>query len=327
MQEQDVISKEYFLEEARVADFINGYFFCGEQLVKPEDIREVDSSFFGRLKWFGRWTVRHRYRDIIRRVQMGMRFALVGIEEQNVIHFSMPVRAMGYDFLSYDRQIKRIQKKHNALRDLQGKAQFLSKFTPQDLLEPTVTVVLYYGEEPWNGPTSLKDMLKLSDFPEAFQGLVNDYPLHIFEVNRFPNLNYFKTDLRLVFGFLQNRSDQKKLRHFIEVNESELQEIEDDAYDMIAVMSHSEELGQMKKKFQKGRKIDMCRALKEWMEDSKQEGYHLGIERGLLQGSREGEARFARLTEKLLLEARSDELLKAAGDEAYRENLYKEMGL
>ena len=67
MQEQDVITKEFYDNEARVADLINGGLLEGEQLAKPEDIKELDSSVFGKTKWFGRWTVRQRYRDIVLR--------------------------------------------------------------------------------------------------------------------------------------------------------------------------------------------------------------------------------------------------------------------
>ena len=265
MQEQDVVSKEYFEEDARIADFINGYFFKGKQVVSTKDVREADSAAFGRVRWFGRRTARQRYRDIIRRVLLGIRFAMVGIEEQGVIHFAMPV-----------------------------------------------TVIMYYGEEPWSGPKSLHDMLKLEDFPEDFRAMVNDYPLHIFEVNRFPHLDYFKTDLRLVFGFLQNRSHKERLKQFVKENEQELSNLEDDACDMITVMSHSEELLRMKDKFRKGSKVDMCKALKEWMDESK------------LEGRLEGEDRFASLTDRLLQNSRTGDLQRAAGDKKYREQLYRE---
>lgn len=335
MQDQDVITKEFYGDAARVADFVNGYLFEGAQLVSPEDISELDSSMFGKMKWFGRWTTRQRYRDIVRRVLLGVRFAIIGVEEQGLVHFTMPVRALGYDFLSYDRQLKKIRKKHILLKDLRGSAQVLSGISPKDLLDPCVTIIVYYGEEPWNGPRCLKDMLKVEDFPEIFRKYINDYPLHIFEVNRFEHLEYFQTDLKLVFGFLQNRSSASKMKNFIRDNEAELCQVDDDAYDMMAVMSHSEELEQMKNRFRKGGKVDMCKALREWLDESKQEGVALGleqgieqgIERGLEQGITKGEARFASLTRCLLDGGRSEELLKATEDKDYRDKLYAEYHL
>lgn len=311
MQEQDVITKEFYEDEARIADLINGGLLEGVQLVKPEDIKEVDSSVFGKISWFGRWTTRQRYRDIVRKVLLGVRFILIGIEEQGQVHFAMPVRAMGYDFLGYDKQLKKIRKKHILLKDLHGSAQFLSGISPKDLLEPCVTIILYYGEEPWNGPRCLKDMLKVEDFPEPIQKYINDYSLHILEVNQLEHLEYFKTDLKLVFGFLQNRSNASKMKAFIRENESQLSEVDNDAYEMMAVMSHSEELEKMKNRFRKGGKVDMCKALREWLDESKEEG----------------ESRFALLTEKLLKDNRTDALLKATSDKSYRDKLYKEYQL
>ena len=209
MQEKDVTTKVYFIPEVRVADFANGCLFKGKQLVRPEDVQDADSAVFGKIKWFGRFTTRERYRDIVRKILFGTRFVIIGIEEQSEIHYAMPVRAMGYDFLGYDMQLKKLRKRHALKKDLRGNAAFLSGIIPEEKLEPTITIVLYYGSEPWTGPRCLHDMLKLEDFPEELRQYINDYPIHIFEVNRFEHLEYFQTDLRLVLGFLQNRNEMK----------------------------------------------------------------------------------------------------------------------
>ena len=163
MQDQDVITKEFYGDAARVADFVNGYLFEGVQLVRQEDIRELDSSMFGKIKWFGRWTTRQRYRDIVRRVLLGVRFAIIGVEEQGLVHFAMPVRALGYNFLSYDRQLKKIRKKHILLKDLRGSAQVLSGISPKDLLAPCVTIIVYYGEDDRNRTDNVCEQDRKSD--------------------------------------------------------------------------------------------------------------------------------------------------------------------
>ena len=215
MQEQDVNTKEYFLVEERVADLINGGLLEGQQIVKAADVKDADSSVFGRIAWFGRWTTRQRYRDIVRKVMFGTRFVIIGIEEQSEIHDAMPVRTMGYDFIGYDTQLKKIGKRHRLKKNLRSARSFLSGMLPGEKLEPVITIVLYFGEEEWTGPRCLHDMLALQDFPEALRKYVNDYQLHIFEVNRFKHLEYFQTDLRLVLGFLQNHSNQEMLKKFI----------------------------------------------------------------------------------------------------------------
>lgn len=51
------------------------------------------------------------------------------------------------------------------------------------------------------------------------------------------------------------------------------------------------------------------------------------VNSGKAEGRIEGEAHFASLTEKLLKDSRTDDLLKATQDIAYREALYKEYGI
>ena len=250
----------------------------------------------------------------------GTRFVIIGIEEQSEIHDAMPVRAMGYDFIGYDMQLKKIGKKHRLKKELRETRAFLSGILPTDKLEPVITIVLYFGEEEWTGPRCLHDMLALQDFPEALREYVNDYRLHIFEVNRFEHLEYFQTDLRLVLGFLQNHNSQDRLRKFVEENETELAVMEEDAYDMIAEVAHSEELVQLKEKYQKEGKVDMCKGLRDWMVEERREGELIGEARGEARG----EVRFATLTQRLLRESRTDDLLKATSSEEYRKTLYKE---
>ena len=272
MQEKDTTKKDYWDDNERVADLINVGLMDGEQWVKPEDIEEVDSSSFGMVKWFERYVTKQKYRDIVRKVRLGVRFAFIGIENQELVHFAMPVRTMGYDFLGYDRQVKRIERRHRKHKDLRGNAEFLSGYTSADLLSPVVTTVLYYGDEPWNGPRCLKDMMCLEDFPERFRNLVGDYPLHVIDVKRFVHSELFQTDLRLVFGFLQRHRENKKLREYLKANESDFITMEDDAYLLVASMSHTEELMKFRNKNHKGGKVNMCQAIADMMKEAKDEG-------------------------------------------------------
>lgn len=61
--------------------------------------------------------------------------------------------------------------------------------------------------------------------------------------------------------------------------------------------------------------------------DFKEEGWEAGRLEGLSEGEKVGERAFALLTEKLLKDSRTEDLMKATHDEAFRENLYKEYGI
>ena len=63
-----------------------------------------------------------------------------------------------------------------------------------------MTLVLYFGER-WDGARRLHDLLDFSRYLPEVKIAVADYPLHILEVTRYKNLERFRTDLGLVFGF------------------------------------------------------------------------------------------------------------------------------
>ena len=64
--------------------------------------------------------------------------------------------------------------------------------------------------------------------------------------------------LKLVFGFLQRASEPEELTEFIEENTKEFSSLTEDAYDMIASMSKTGELKELKKKMWNRRWTMIC---------------------------------------------------------------------
>ncbi len=83
---------------------------------------------------------------------------------------------MGYDFSSYDRDILRKKAENKAAGH---EADYAAELWPEQKLCPVVTLVLYFGAEPWSGPTSLVDMLNL---PDNLKGYVSDYHINLVQV-------------------------------------------------------------------------------------------------------------------------------------------------
>ncbi|MBR1703723.1 MAG: transposase, partial [Lachnospiraceae bacterium] len=77
-----------------------------------------------------------------------------------------------------------------------------------------------------------------------------------------------------VFGFLQRAEDKDRLREYLEANEEKFENLSMDAYDMISVMGHSKELHEIRDKYheEKGGRSNMCQAIKDMIEDGRQEG-------------------------------------------------------
>lgn len=108
-----------------------------------------------------------------------------------------------------------------------------------------------------------------------------DYPLYVFEVGSYPHVERFRTDLRLVFGFLQNADNKEKLRKFADAEREGLEELAEDAYDLISVLSDTVELERLKEKNQTGREtVNMCKAIDDMITDAKNEGIFRGIREG-----------------------------------------------
>ena len=199
MGKKDGIMTGYYGDKARYADLVNVCVFCGRQVVAQQDVQEKDPRAIGVLGKLRNRVLVQKYRDIIRKIVLGMNVVLVALENQDQIHYAMPIRIMMEDAAGYDEQMRKIQRWHNQSRDLKG-PEFLGRFSRDDKVKPIVTLVLYYGKEPWTGPRDLHQMMDLESLPEELRKLVNNYPIHVIEVRGFPDVDLFRTDLREVFG-------------------------------------------------------------------------------------------------------------------------------
>ena len=96
------------------------------------------------------------------------------------------------------------------------------------------------------------------------------------EAGFFPALRY----LKLVFGFLQRASEPEELTEFIEENTKEFSSLTEDAYDMIASMSKTGELKELKKDIGQ-EDYNMCKAIDMMVADGEKRGEERGEARGI----------------------------------------------
>lgn len=266
--------------DKRYADLLNRLLFEGRQRVQGSDLQEVDSQSF--LKRSSR-KKSERYhqlrRDLIKKSAFGVNFALIGIENQERVHYLMPLRTLEYDAAEYGKQAARIRKKVKQLKENDA-SEFLSGFRKTDKLYPCVTIVLYYGED-WDGAKSLHDLIDFTDIPDELRKYVNDYPLHIFNVTKLENVDVFRTDLKQLFNFLKYAKDKTKLKELIN-SDPAYQELDEEVYDMLAACTHAARLVSVKKAYRKDGKVDMCQALDEMLADEREEGREEGRAEALL---------------------------------------------
>ena len=71
--------------------------------------------------------------------------------------------------------------------------------------------------------------------------------------------------------FIRYSKDKNKLKELLETDAS-YANLDEDAYDVIAAFTKSEELMRLKEKNREGEKQDMCQALKDWAAEERREG-------------------------------------------------------
>lgn len=143
------------------------------------------------------------------------------------------MRVMLWDALSYQEQLRELERSHKGKNDLTYSAEFLSGMKKSDKLKPVCTIVLYFSEQEWDGPKCLHELLELKGIPEQLKPWVADYPMVLVDVYRFEEWEKFQTDLREVFGFIQSSVDKDKMKQFLKKYEKDLGAMSEDACEMI----------------------------------------------------------------------------------------------
>ena len=271
----DIGEVQYFEDNARYADLLNAYVFQGKQIVKEDDIIEMDSRVTSVEMETEKEKIRftQRFRDVVRKTVFGVNYAVIVVENQENIHYAMPVRVMGTELRQYEKQLREIKRKHECFKDWKSDVEFLSEFAKEDILQSVVTLVVYYGKKPWDGPRDLYEMLDLSDIPEEMRKMINHYPIHVLEVRRFEHTEWFETDLKEVFEVIQHAENKSSLKKYLKTCGDRLMNMAVDACQLLAVATDTPGFVFRDKKYrtQQGG-VNMCQGMKEWLEEERAEG-------------------------------------------------------
>ena len=201
---QDTILKNFWKNNDRFADLFNTFLFNGEEILKPDDLTEVDTDVSSMLKFNGHAETVQKILDVVKKTAYGIDFMILGLENQSHIHYAMPMRVMGYDYGSYKKQYDSNAVKYKTEKGLSDD-EFISKMKRTDKFIPIITIVIYYGEKAWDGAVSLQGML---DIPEDMKAFINDYKMNLVEArkNNLKLHNINNKDLFNLFGILLNRN-------------------------------------------------------------------------------------------------------------------------
>ena len=284
----DLVSREYFQDPGRLADLLNAELFQGERRIRQDDIRQRDPTEIRNLTEDTAICASLVTRDYNGEIQIGLQIVLLALEIQKDVHYAMPLRVLNYDSAGYETQWRRARAIHKRNESLKG-AEYLSGFRKNDRLTPILTLVLYFGREPWDGPRTLKEMLDLRECPPEVARQIADYPLRLIEVREYLRLERFHSDLRYVFGFLQRDRRKEELYQYVMENRAVFSHLDGVAYQMIQVMSHSSKLWKNREVYENEEgEIDMCQALLDMREECISIGQEKGREEGISIGRTEG---------------------------------------
>lgn len=276
----DPVLKDFWSDNNRFADLFNQVFFQGKAVIIPDKLSDKDteeSTVFMEKKQV---TAISRSRDVIKQHLDGAELVLVAMENQMKIHYAMPVRSMLYDALRYTRQCKELERAHRRDKELKQPEEFLSGMTRTDRLQPVISLVVYYGEKPWDGPTALSDMM---DIPPLFRPLFSDQKLNLLQMRDTGEMKFDNADnqdfFTMIKEFYENNGhiDISKLKE-----KYPDKEIYWETMAAIGAATGSGELVDYARRH-KGGRLNMCTAL----ENLKQEGRLEGRIEGMVTAYRE----------------------------------------
>lgn len=266
----------YYNKNLHFAELINGWLFHGRDRLAAGDISGSDRRMLTRKK---QNLYRDRYRDLCKNVNGTVFRLLIGVEQQEHVHYAMPVRIMDYDSSSYCLQKDKINSRHTGAQDLK-EDEFLSGFSREDRLLPVISLVLYCGSRPWDGALRLHELLEFGRMPPELKEYVADYPIHVLDICHTSDerLAEFPPDIRTMFFFMKYKDDPDSLTQ--KLTDAEM--IRRDTCEAIADITGEQRF----KKFlpqKKGEKICMCKAIDMLIKDGEKRGEKRGYELGVAQ--------------------------------------------
>ncbi|MBN2951385.1 MULTISPECIES: Rpn family recombination-promoting nuclease/putative transposase [Holdemanella] len=248
--------KEFLENNAYFVDFFNAYFFDGKRVLKPENCMELDSEMNDANMDL------EKHVDVIRKYNDGNLYSAFIIENQSCVDPSMVVRAAVYEYVAYERMLKK-SKKNKSKEKL-----------------PMVNILVFYtGERPWNAARQLSELVEVD---ERFKSYFHDYQMNLIEITGNTSYNFNEEDVYNLFYICRSIYDQSIYEGTI--NDFGL--VKSSVLKVVKTLTDVEWLDL--KELEKKEKIEMCEAEKRWLEVKSKEWEAEGIRKGIEQGIEQG---------------------------------------
>lgn len=299
MGKQDIVTKEYISRNDIFSELVNYYIFSGKRIIRPEDLRETDATE-GIIVTDadGKEYTIEKYRDIFKKSVLKLTkeagFLFIGIEDQTMIHYAMPVRSMLYDSISYAGQIKDIARLHRKQKDKLSGEEFLSGMTAKDKLIPIITIVVYFGQKEWSAPKSLHEMF--GELSPKLLEYIENYHIHLIDPHQMKEQDFEKLgeSLQYVMRFIAASGDKTAMVELLKKYPEQYGHMEKDAAELLKACTNINiEIAKEKEE------VNMCKAWDDMAEDSRKQGLSQGIENVIMNCYRLGmsEKEIAKITD------------------------------
>ena len=277
----DTETKAFMSDPSRFADAFNYLIYDGQPVIKPEDLKPLDTTEIAIPYGNNARVPEQKFRDVLKLVSIMQDekaiYVVLGAENQAKVHYAMPVKDMLYDSLNYARQVAETKKSFKKPLHITDD-EYLSGFRKGDKLMPVITLVIYFGASEWDGPMSIHEMLNTTD--QTLLRFVPDYQINLIAPMKVPDEDFekFNTDFRDVMQFVKCSKDEEKLDQLTEGNERFTQ-MNPETAELINLITDSK----LKLTVKEGT-VDMCQAIQQKMERSKAAGVLEGEVKGKEKG-------------------------------------------
>lgn len=281
MGRKDIHTNNYFDDNIRFADLINGTLHKGTQKIKADELTDVSKEFL--------YTDEQHERKIIADnaklwEKQNIVYALYSVENLSYVDYAAVIRCMQMEAMGYYRQWKNYKREHERKKDT-SKDELLSGIKKSDSFYPIVPVVVYYGtEREWDAGTSLYDFLG-AGLSEDVKAYINNYKINLFDYHNYDSFEQFNTEVKSVFECLRYSNEADKFKRLLKENEERYRHLDMETGSLIQVLTKNKGLY----KYQvepEGGEIDMCKAFEDYRLEGKLEGRQEGQREGKLEALR-----------------------------------------
>ena len=215
MGKLDAVAKKYLGKQEAFADVFNYLLFDGKQVIKPNELSELDSNQVAVLFKDKDIQEVQKQRDLLKlwtaMTDGDTIFVLFGAEIQGSVHYAMPIKTGLYDFITYDDQLSNIaarnwQRHKEKEIELHG-GEYLYGFRKEDKVKLVITATIYVGSEPWDGPMRLSDIV--SDKAKQLMTPYDDYRIRLISAMDLSEDDFgkFATELGDVMKFVKHQKE------------------------------------------------------------------------------------------------------------------------